>query len=37
MDSAAPERLAEIEIWFTMHFLMFAADIKAGRVLPRMV
>lgn len=36
-EGASPERLAEIEAWFAAHFLMFAADIKVGRVLPRMV
>ena len=37
IDGASPERLAEIEIWFAAHFLRLAADIKVGRVLPRMV
>lgn len=37
IDGASPERLAEIEVWFAAHFLMLAADIKVGRVLPRMV
>lgn len=37
IDGATPERLAEIETWFAAHFLMFAADVKVGRVLPRMV
>jgi L,D-transpeptidase YcbB len=37
MDGASPQRLAEIEVWFAAHFLMFSADIKVGRVLPRMV
>lgn|GEM_PF-2204459 len=36
-DNAPPERLAEIEIWFAAHFLRYAADLKVGRVLPRMV
>ncbi len=37
IPGASPERLAEIEVWFGAHFLMFAADLKVGRVLPRMV
>lgn len=36
-DGADAARLAEIEIRFAAHFLMFAADLKVGRVLPRMV
>lgn len=36
-ETASPERLAEIEVWFAAHFLKLAADIKVGRVLPRMV
>lgn len=37
IETASPERLAEIETWFASHFLLLAADIKVGRVLPRMV
>jgi L,D-transpeptidase YcbB len=37
LDTASPERQAEIEIWFAAHFLLLAADVKVGRVLPRMV
>ncbi len=36
-DGADAARLAEIEVRFASHFLMFAADLKVGRVLPRMV
>lgn len=35
--AAPPSRLAEIELWFTAHFLRFAEDLKTGRVVPRMV
>ncbi|MEJ8574488.1 peptidoglycan-binding protein [Microbaculum marinum] len=37
MQTASPERLAEIEIWFAAHFLLYSADVKVGRVLPRKV
>src|SRR5690606_18134429 len=30
IPGASPERLAEIEVWFGAHFLMFAADLKVG-------
>ncbi|MBA5775816.1 peptidoglycan-binding protein [Stappia sp. F7233] len=35
--TAPAPRLAEIELWYTAHFLRYAEDLKTGRVVPRMV
>lgn len=35
--TGTPRELAEIELWYSAHFLKFASDIKVGRVVPRRV